>query len=67
MWMAVSRSSTPMWTCRPKIRLARATIFMSSTIVSIALVGIDLLLAPVGEGVGAGGRQAQTVLLRQFA
>src|ERR1035441_4507098 len=31
-WMAVSRSSTPMCTCKPKIRLARATIFMSSTL-----------------------------------
>ena len=31
-WMATSRSSMPMCTCRPKIRFARATIFRSSTI-----------------------------------
>ena len=30
-WMSVSRSSMPTWTCRPKIRFARATICMSST------------------------------------
>src|ERR1700758_5385845 len=31
MWMAVSRSSTPICTCRPKIKFARATNCMSST------------------------------------
>ena len=31
----------------------------------VAVVGVDLLLAPVREGMGAAGRQAQAVLPRQ--
>ena len=64
-WMAVSRSSTPMWTCRPKMRLARATICRSSTMIVIALVRIDLLLAPVGERVRGAGDQAQTMFIER--
>ena len=56
----------PMWTCRPKIRFERATIFRSSTIMLVALIGIDGLLAPVGERMRGGGGQPETVFAGQL-
>jgi hypothetical protein len=56
MWMAISGSSTPMWTSD------HLHVFDDGV---VALVRVDPLFAPFGEGVGAGSREAQTVLFGQ--
>ncbi len=48
------------------MRLARATVCRSSTTPTIAFVGIDLLLAPVGEGMGGAGDEHEAVIVGEF-
>ena len=55
----------PTCTCRPKIRFDRATSLHVLDDLVVALVRVDVLLAPVGERVGGAGAQHQAVLARE--
>src|SRR5881396_1186886 len=64
--MAVSRSSTPICTCKPKIKLARATSCISSTIFLYRSPGVISCMRQSAKGCVAAERDHVATQLLDF-